>query len=511
MAVSQNAISAPIASIELELPPGGATPVGATTQFAGDPTVLYVTTSEWSNWNRDWLRWHAPDFAAVMLLAVLVVGIRTVWRARRRGKVNGRVYCTRCCHELVAPQIEFAGNGKARWSGSDARCPECGTRQAPEVAGAAERRIKWTLRACAIVGAGAVVGLVATLETRDAARQSWRQLAAWPMDRLAIVWAEWPLYRALSIEELRRTAVWRIPLDGTKPSRLLEGGTSFVEPFVSDNGRVVALPDKHSNAIRYLDQRTGRLHNVEIPSPRRMSVMIAGFGPDGVSVLVAAVGVEPTRIEFWRVETDSERVERVGLIDVPNGELPIMQFIPPVAVEDESGVRWGFAGATNKSDDLYRVFAFVGGPTGWEKYELDYSTPLTVGRIAPDLSGVRLDWWPAENGVNTSKKFWSFESGDVVPRVMEVPLPTSRLKLDLGPSSRPLGTSDAIVIDAESDRSLATLGLSAGLRPDWSTPPDGRIVAGVVSRFTPNWPQRLVTNWPEDQSAQLRVWKIPEH
>lgn len=510
MDVSQIAISEPIASIELELPPGAGAPFGVTTQFAGDPTVLYATTSEWSNWNRDWLWWHAPDFAALVLLVVTVVGVRTMWRARRRGRVKGRVYCALCFHELVAPQIEAGANGKVRWGGSESRCPECGTTLLPEVAGASARRANWTLGACVIVGASAAFVLVAKLEARDAARQSWRPLAAWPMDRLSIVWAEWPLYRAQSIEELRRTAVWRIPLDGGKPTRMLVGGTSFVEPLVSPNGRVVALPDKHSNAIRYLDQRTGRRHDVEIPSPRRMYPTIAGFGPEGASVLVAAVAKEPTRIEFWRVETETEKVERVGLIDVPNGELPIMQFIPPVAVEDESGVRWGFAGATNKSDDVYRVFAFAGGPTGWKKYERDHTEPLSMSRIAPDLSGVRLRWWPTQSGVDASREFWNFESGAIEPRLIEVPVPSARRSIGFASANGSKRPTEAFVMDAESGRVLATLREGAGLNSNWRVSPDGRFVAGVVARSSPNWVQRWLPQWPEDQSERLLVWEIPE-
>jgi len=496
----------PIAEIELEMPPAGGPTFGVSIKFAGEPPVLYTTASEWSRWNRDWVWWHVPDAAALTMLIALSVMVGMMWKARGRGRMKGRAYCARCNHELVAPQIEIAQSDRAEWSDLNARCPECGSRQPPEIAGAYARRVKWKLLAWATVFGLSGTMFAMTLVGRDRARQSGRQLAAWPAAALKSVWEEWPLYRATPVEALRRTVVWRVPLDGSEPVRLLVGGTSFTEPFISENGRVVALPLKHATGITFLDQRTGHVRDVVFPTARRMYPMVAGFGPEARSVLVAMEATEPTRIEFWHVETESGHIARVGLIDIPNGELPIMQFIPPVAVENEHGVRWAFAGATNRTEGFYRAFAFVGGPDGWKQYEMDYDTPLASARLSPDLSGVRLQWDPAENRLDPSRKFWNFEAGVVEWRASEVPAP--RVVVDRATTKAGVGLN-ARVLSATSDDPIAILDGSAGLGSNWRASLDGRFVAGVVSQFSPSWMQRWTAKWLPVRTARLVVWRIP--
>lgn len=490
----------PFATLPLETDPGGSS-LAPRLRVTGD--AVYVVKSTRAGWSWDAIKWHAPDVAALALVLAAVFFMRIAWKARRRGRKSGVVYCAWCNHELVPPQIHIEA-GVARWADPEGRCPECGKSRPPEFAGDYARRAKWKALACACTIALSAVLLFATLKGKEEAARSVNSLSAWPLWQLPHVLEDWPFFRSTPSETLRRTAIWRVPTDpraGT-PIRVLAGAASG-GAFASPDGRLIALVTGPGE-IEAFDATTQEHLRFRVAADPASGTFVSGFGKSAVFVCI--VGHDPNvRVEFLHINVPSGKSDRIGFFEVPNSELLVSSFLFPAAAETADGPRWAFVGTTYRSDAKYRVFAFIGGPEGWKRIDIDRDSPLTPAHIAPDISGVLLEWDPTDiHGRSSSTGVWDFEMNQIEARAAMSPPGGAVLRFEQDSIVRSVWR----VIDEHSGKQVAELNGPVVANGGWFASPDGTFVANWEWIERPSWVANILPRWPPIRSGELKIWKL---
>lgn len=487
----------PFSSIELEPNPdgtGGLAPIFRSDEAAGE---VFVAVPVWNQWNWSRVMWHAPDVAASLLIVSLLWLRWMTWRGRKQGRTDGRVYCARCGHELTLPQVVVEGAVRVRWLSDAACCPECGGRDA--VVAGLYRHLHAARRAlCCLVAICCGVVLWGTLSGRTAAQGSFEPRSAWPSWRLPALFPSWPLYRTVSANSFAGVAIWRLR-PGQVPERLLEG-TSAGRRFMEEGGRVIAISEGR-NRIRTLDRRTNARRDWRIGDDEDAWAGVAGFGSSTPTVIAYSIRSRPsTRIEFWKINVETGERNRIGLIDVPNNELAMSSFLLPVAAERDGKISWAFLGSTYRSDDVNRHFAFVGGEDGWRKMVLQKKEPIGGASIAPDVTGVWLEWIPEERGGETAS-FWDFETGTVTQKQ------TSRRSSAVFVIP-PVASEQTMVAGHPDGRQLAALDVPSKLVATWYVSPRAQFAGAAVLVRRPS----LVDNWLNvpKRTERVDVWELPK-
>jgi hypothetical protein len=120
----------PILRIPLRAEPNGSTWSPRLEIIPAGPTLVIEQPGFVHTW-KEVVLWHAPTAAAITLLVCLVWMWCVLLRVRGRPQTSGLLYCRRCNYELAAPGAGFGDDGRARWTGPDGRCSECGATSDP--------------------------------------------------------------------------------------------------------------------------------------------------------------------------------------------------------------------------------------------------------------------------------------------------------------------------------------------------------------------------------------------
>ncbi|MBS0187462.1 MAG: hypothetical protein JSS51_05300 [Planctomycetes bacterium] len=175
-------------------------------------------------------------------------------------------------------------------------------------------------------------------------------------------------------------------------------------------------------------------------------------------------------------------------------------FLLPVAAERDGKISWAFLGSTYRSDDVNRHFAFVGGEDGWRKMVLQKKEPIGGASIAPDVTGVWLEWIPEERGGETAS-FWDFETGTVTQKQ------TSRRSSAVFVIP-PVASEQTMVAGHSDGRQLAALDVPSKLVATWYVSPRAQFAGAAVLVRRPS----LVDNWLNVPKGTERVdvWELPK-
>lgn len=500
----------PIASLEIQASPTGSVH-SPYLQFAGDS--LFVVSPEWNQWTASWFLYHAPTAIVLVSGICALLLVRQLVRARFAGRVVGRVYCRRCRHELVEPQIRYEVSGHPVWADASSRCPECGRRDLLWRWPRAWRRIALPIATLLLVVIGAFAGLRATTTMPDPSRL-WSDTLRWPFPELAIAAPKWKLSSKVQDHELKRGRVSRVSLLTGGIEHLFRSGRFANPSIASDGGRVVAQSCGHApKSVRFLDRKTGEVRTVRVAEFDDDFVDVMGFSRDERSVYVRRLfttfdrrsAVQP-RSEVLAINVETGQMSSIARSVFPRTEIEIAGWTTARAVDDDKGLRWFFAFNQLNRGGPERMLGVVGTPSGESRYWIS-PAPFILTQWEGDPESIPLDDSNPVRIMNRDR--WIFKNGTRVTEPARGQSPKGGDRIVISPGSIASNSSDVGVSDVDATAPFAALRLRA--QPiHWWVSPDGRYVAALVSANKPSWVRNFISTWPPDRSAKLLVWDLQQ-
>lgn len=500
----------PIASLDIQLSPTGSVH-RPYLQFVGDS--LFVVSTEWNQWTSSWFLYHAPTAIVLAAGICVLMMVRQLARARSAGRVVGRVYCRRCRHELVEPQIRYAESGHPAWADASSRCPECGRRERLRRWPRAWRRIGLWFAASLLVVAGALAGFRATTTTPDPSKP-WDDTLRWPFPQLAIAAPKWTISSKVRDRELERVSVSRVSLSTGDVEHLFRAGRFATPSIASAGGRVVAQSWGVSpDSVRYLDRKTGELRTVRVAEFDGDFVDVMGYSRDERAIYVRRLfssfdrrsAIQP-RSEVLAIDVATGRMSSIARSVFDRKEIEIVGWTFSRAVEDDQGLRWFFAFNQLNRGGPQRMLGVVGTPAGDSRYWIS-PAPMMLAQWEGDPESIPLD--ESDPVRIRNRERWMFKDGTRVTEPARGQSPKGGDRIVISPGSVGPNSSDAGVSDVDASAPFAVLRLRA--QPiHWWVSPDGRYVAAIVSGNRPSWVRNFISTWPPDRSGKLLVWDLQQ-
>lgn len=291
-------------------------------EFARDPLTLVVAEPTLVlNW-KEWFEWHQSDIGLAGLLLSLTALI-VLWKRRPRARARAGTWCCRGCdHELSAPQITVASDGAADWSGQEAKCPECGQRDARGPLRVGRARAWWGT-GIAFAAAGLIACGFAIVLPLEVGRRPGSGQETWPIAGLEAIISSWPS-KAMRVERKQGVRFVRVDL-ATGNRRDLGTGPDLViaHDYLSPDGRYVVVATDHESGVLLIEIASGARRVARIPAltDEHPHAHISGFSADGREVYLVRSHQSATRLvdELFSVELTTARLRSVSVVE---SELP---------------------------------------------------------------------------------------------------------------------------------------------------------------------------------------------
>jgi hypothetical protein len=498
----------PIASLEIQVSPTGSVH-RPYLQFAGDS--LFVVSREWNQWTSAWLLYHAPTVIAVVGGLCTLILVRSLIRNRAAGRVVGRVYCRRCRHELVEPQIRITQSGQPFWVDVASRCPECGRRERLRKWPRAWRRFAPALSLFALVLIAVTWGFRATTMKPDP-KMAWANGLAWPSPELAVAAPRWSILTRVRENDLVRTTARRVSLMTGEVDHLFQAGQAASQAIASESGRVVALAaGSPPRSVRYLDRTTGVLRTISIAEHDDDFCQVIGYSRDERTIYAQRfVSRAPPKSQFrprneiLAIEVETGRVTSIARSEFDRKDIDIGGWTMAKAVEDEQGLRWFFALHELNRGGPQRMMGVVGTPEGESRYWVS-PAPMVLGQWEGDSESVPLDRSDPARIMN--RKRWMFKDGTIVTEPARGANPSGGDRIVISPGSLAPNSKDAGVSDIDATTPFAALRVN-GEASTWWVSPDGRYAVATVIKTKPSWIRGFLKTWPPNRTATLTVWDL---
>ncbi|MBY0113113.1 MAG: hypothetical protein K2Y21_09840 [Phycisphaerales bacterium] len=500
----------PIATVDVQVSPDGSVQ-RPYLQFAGDG--LIVVSREWNQWTSAWLLYHAPTAIVTTGVICTILLLRSINRNRSAGRLVGRVYCRRCRHELVEPQIRLAASGQPAWADVEACCPECGRREALRRWPRAFRRFAPAITVFAMALALIVLGFRATT-MKPNPKMAWADGLPWPSPKMAVVAPRWAVLTRVRENDLARTTALRVSLTTGEIEHLLQGGQSASQAIASQNGRVVALASgSPPRSVRYIDRTSRILRTVPIGEFDDDFCQVIGYSRDEQTIyaqrfLSRTAPKSPLRPrnEILAVEVKTGRVTSVARSEFDRKDIDIVGWTTAKAIEDDQGLRWFFVLHELNRGGPQRMLGVLGTPQGESRYWVS-PAPMGLGQWDGDPDSMPLEL--ADPARIMKRKRWMFKDGTIVTGPPRGASPSGGDRIVISPGSITPNSSDAGVSDIDATTPFAALRVP-GQPTWWWVSPDGRYVAATVTTSEPSWIRSVIKTWPPTRNATLAVWDLQQ-